>query len=264
MVALIYLLAYLNQILAQSSCQSGGNVLFRSDFSNGVDPHVWFPEYYSTNGEKQIYTTDSQTLFAADGNMVLRAFKDRNQWKSARVRSFRGWNNFRAEVRFRLDQAVNGAFPAIWMLPVDGIWPRDGEINIMEYSQAFPVSPVQQGVQTQNQNSGGGPKWRNCNPDVTNWVSVAVEQTDEAVSFFCNGQFSGAYVKPRDANINNWPFANKPFSLILNYAIQPYFMPPPPRGIESLSMFISSVVVTDCFSRSTGSSHAVMGSAPEN
>ncbi|KAI8902877.1 concanavalin A-like lectin/glucanase domain-containing protein [Globomyces pollinis-pini] len=236
--------------LAQSTtCNRGGDLLFMSDFSTKVDDYVWWPEYYSTNGERQVYVTNSVTLFAEQGNMILKAYKEKGIWRSARVRTGDGWNNFRAEVTFKLDRESDGAFPAIWMIPEGRniVWPRDGEIDLMEYSQSFPISPVQQGVQTQLQNSGAGPKWRNCNPNVTDWVTVAVEQTETAVSFFCNGEFNGAYKRPEKYNHNNWPFSANRFHMTINYAIQPNFMRPVPRHINSLSMMVSKVQVTSCF-----------------
>ncbi|KAI8902879.1 concanavalin A-like lectin/glucanase domain-containing protein [Globomyces pollinis-pini] len=247
----------------QTTCVRGGNNLYTSSFSRGVDSSFWSHEYYSPNGERQVYTNNADTFYTSGGNLVIRAFKDnRGTWNSARLLANRGWNNFRAEVVFKLDQAVDGAFPAIWMQPVGGWAPDDGEIDLMEYSQAFPVSPVQQAVQTRSQNNGWGPTFRRCNPDVTNWVNVAVEQTDRAVTFYCNGQLSGAYNRPENSNFDNWPFSSKQYALTLNYAIQPSFMGPVPDHVNSLSMTISSIKVTSCFSDANGSNNMVVGSAP--
>lgn len=42
------------------------------------------------------------------------------------------FQNGKLEVRAKID-AQTGLWPAIWTLGVDGVWPSNGEVDVMEY-----------------------------------------------------------------------------------------------------------------------------------
>lgn len=108
-----------------------------------IDPEKWehqvFPGVASGNNELQHYTDRPVNSFIRDGRLVIRAiredYKD-HDYTSARLHT-RGRFSFlygRVEGRIRIPSTV-GIWPAFWMMPeesVYGIWPRSGEIDIME------------------------------------------------------------------------------------------------------------------------------------
>lgn len=108
-----------------------------------IDPTKWehqvFPGVDSGNRELQHYTNRPENSFIRDGRLVIHAkredYKD-HAFTSARLHT-RGRFSFlygRVEARIRIPSTV-GIWPAFWMMPeqsVYGIWPRSGEIDIME------------------------------------------------------------------------------------------------------------------------------------
>jgi beta-glucanase (GH16 family) len=104
------------------------------------------------NGEDQCYVADAKNSFVRDGGLHIVALADRPSGavggpgddpavvtkghSSARLRTLGqgDWRYGRVEVRARLPFG-QGIWPAIWMLPTDGLyggWAQSGEIDIME------------------------------------------------------------------------------------------------------------------------------------
>jgi beta-glucanase (GH16 family) len=116
-----------------------------SDEFHCLDLNRWNIDYGNNNGwgngEKQYYTDRDENLFVHNNVLYIRgARKDfrGSQYTSARLNSrYKGDFKYgKIEVRFRNPRG-NGKWPAIWMMPTEekhGIWPRSGEIDIMEAS----------------------------------------------------------------------------------------------------------------------------------
>ncbi|KAJ2995211.1 hypothetical protein HDV02_000940 [Globomyces sp. JEL0801] len=205
------------------------------------------------NGEKQIYVPQGeagQYIRMENGKLLVMAIRDNsNRWKAARAVLKHGWGvNYRAEATFQLDQAVDGAFPAIWMLPPSGKWPLVGEIDIFEYQSEFLGTPTPQTLHFGERYGGNALSFKQCpiNPTASN--TLAVESTANYIRFFCNGQLNGQYNKPANPSQYNWPYGgSNSFAFILNYAIEPSFAQRKvPNNIRSLKMIIPSLVVREC------------------
>ena len=117
------------------------------------DPAKWtYEKGFKRNRELQWYQPEN--AFVENGVLVLEArkehkrnpnWKDRSEPKEFRwrryieytsasltTRGLHAWQYGRFEVRARI-AAQQGLWPAIWTLGVDGRWPANGEIDIMEY-----------------------------------------------------------------------------------------------------------------------------------
>ena len=90
------------------------------------------------NNELQYYTDHEENIFIKDNMLHIVAIEERfgnMNYTSARIRTIEkgDWMYGRFEIRAKLPEG-QGIWPAIWMLPTrdNPVWPRDGEIDIME------------------------------------------------------------------------------------------------------------------------------------
>jgi len=95
------------------------------------------------NNELQYYTSRPENASVANGILTITARRENPSYlgqfayTSARMvtKNKGDWTYGKMEVRAKLPIG-KGMWPAIWMLPTDttyGIWPKSGEIDIMEY-----------------------------------------------------------------------------------------------------------------------------------
>ena len=108
------------------------------------DPARWRDEaggHGWGNRELQFYTEGRrENARVENGVLIIEARREPWQdrmYTSARLNSRQGWTYGRIEARAKLPRG-RGTWPAIWMLPVQGVyakggWPDNGEIDIMEH-----------------------------------------------------------------------------------------------------------------------------------
>lgn len=198
--------------------------------SNEPDPEIW--DYKEGahgwgNNELQNYTKDRENSYVSGGTLKIVAKKnEKGKWTSARLFSqFKksmtyGYIEFRAKV-----PTDKGCWPALWMLPensVYGLWPRSGEIDIMESS---PNVWGNKAYGTAHCLSGHG-----GNPIVTvgteikkmdkKWHTYAINWTPEGITWYYDGKVLTNYRNPHndEDGWQAWPF-DKPFHLIMNLAM---------------------------------------------
>lgn len=137
-------------------------LVWSDEFSGDtIDPARWGHDidcWGGGNEERQCYTDDPANAFIQNGQLVIRAIRERvsgpalpitqrrnaldhrrrttRDYSSARLstRGLAAWTYGRIEVRARVPGG-QGSWPAIWMLPEDeayGGWAASGEIDIME------------------------------------------------------------------------------------------------------------------------------------
>jgi len=116
------------------------------------DPNRWtYERGFVRNEELQWYQPDNARC--EDGLLVIEARRQRKvnpnydsesrRWNRSRkyceytsssvtTRGLHSWQYGRFEMRGRIDTRA-GLWPAFWMLGVNGRWPANGEIDIMEY-----------------------------------------------------------------------------------------------------------------------------------
>jgi beta-glucanase (GH16 family) len=116
------------------------------------DTNYWVSETgFKRNNELQWY--QEQNSRCKNGVLVISGLKEKvpnpnfvagsKNWKlnrqfawytsgSINTKGLKSWKYGRFEVRARIDSA-KGSWPAIWTLGVEGQWPANGEIDIMEF-----------------------------------------------------------------------------------------------------------------------------------
>jgi beta-glucanase (GH16 family) len=137
-----------------SAAESGWKLVWADEFNkNGPpDPKNWtFETGFVRNEEAQWY--QAANARCEHGMLIIEARQERkpnpnyeagsNDWRRNRpfaeytsaclkTEGLHAWQYGRFEMRARIDTRA-GLWPAFWTLGVDGEWPSNGEIDIMEY-----------------------------------------------------------------------------------------------------------------------------------
>ncbi len=191
------------------------------DMADGC-PHVcgW------GNNELQYYTKDENNARVEDGHLIIEAHKSAvggKNYSSARVvtRGKNSWSGGKLEIRAKLPNG-KGTWPAIWMMPEEstyGIWPRSGEIDIMEHVGYSPDSIIGT-VHTEAFNHMIGTQVGNdvYIPDCEQeFHTYSITWSQERIEWFVDGKKYHTFLN-RNKSYKEWPF-DKPFYLIMNIAV---------------------------------------------
>lgn len=169
--------------------------------------------------------------YVEDGKLILKAEKIGNEYRAGGIESM-GKVDFtfgRVEVRARIPNHPDGAFPAIWLMPQKSAplyssWPNGGEIDIMEHIRQEDV--IYQTVHTHytydlNIKDPINSTSVTCNYE--DWNIYAVEWTEDKITFFVNDQETFSYENLKLANeeeMKQWPFTkDSSFYIILNMGL---------------------------------------------
>ncbi len=219
---------------------AGWRLVWNDEFATDgpPDPSKWAFDTHRNkdgwyNGELQYYSPDNARV--EGGKLVITARRERlttaadygNQnYTSARLytKGKARWTYGRWEVRAKLPCAL-GTWPAIWTLgdgiPDTGVWPRDGEIDIMEQKgfDAGEKTRVLGTVHTQAHHGGGGKGATVALPTAcTGFNTYQMEWDEDRIRIGVNGSFYFTYNNPKNGNLDEWPF-NQPQHLLLNLAV---------------------------------------------
>jgi len=179
------------------------------------------------NNELEYYTVkQAKNARVENGHLIIEAHQENlkyNNFTSARlVTKGKGdWTYGRVEVRSKNPRG-KGTWPAIWMLPTEniyGVWPRSGEIDIMEHV-GYEPDTIYGTVHTlaYNHNRGTQKGDKLYVPDSESEFHVySIDWTEEKIDFFIDDQ---QYFSFENENISSkeWPF-DQAFHLILNIAV---------------------------------------------
>ena len=116
------------------------------------NPKNWiFENGFKRNNEAQWY--QEENAYCKDGKLIIEGRKEKKDnptykpksknWKEKRInieytsasvisRGLQSWQYGRFEIKAKI-KTEEGLWPAIWFLGVDGEWPSNGEIDLMEY-----------------------------------------------------------------------------------------------------------------------------------
>lgn len=209
------------------------NLVWSDEFdgtSNEPNPENWnYKEggHGWGNNELQNYTKDRENSYVSDGTLKIVAKKNSNgKWTSARLvtqykKQFKfGYLEFRAKV-----PTEKGCWPALWMLPEKntyGVWPRSGEIDVMEASKniwgdnvygtlhclaGYAGNPI---ISVPKEIIGMNKKWH----------TYAINWTTEKITWYYDGEVLCEYQNSQNADDNwqAWPF-DQPFHILMNVAM---------------------------------------------
>jgi len=193
----------------------------RWDHDTGRNALGWY------NNELQYYSAPrAENAVAAGGKLRITArleeLRGATDWggqcyTSARLltRGRAAWTYGFFEVRAKLP-CGRGTWPAIWTLGSGGVWPDDGEIDIMEQVGSNPGRVF--GTVHTAQSGGPGTGGAVNVPDAcTAFHDYQLTWTAEQIAIGIDGVIYYRYVNPRAGKFT-WPF-DKPQFLLLNIAI---------------------------------------------
>lgn len=176
------------------------------------------------NNEQQYYTDAPENIKVENGLLVITGREDNmggEDYSSAKIKSqwkgdFR-YGRFEARMKFPTTQ---GVWPAFWMLPTEsiyGIWPRSGEMDIVEMIGKKPgqaVGTVHTGM-PYAYNSG----YYDLSPGqifADNFHVFAMEWEPDSITWFVDGI---QYHQLTPSDIGPWAPFQEDFYLILNLAL---------------------------------------------
>lgn len=177
----------------------------------------------TVNNELQTYVggfsgTDT-VAYISDGTLKIVAKKQGSEVISARINTKESWTYGYFEARIKLPTG-KGTWPAFWMMPQNFVsWPRDGEIDIMEYV-GYQPNVVHSTVHTEAYNhmigtqKGASKTIQNAE---TEFHVYAIEWTEDKIVGYVDGEAYFTFKNDGKNDINTWPF-DKPFYLKLNLA----------------------------------------------
>jgi len=180
------------------------------------------------NGERQYYAAARpENSRVVDGKLQITArleeLRGASDWGGQRYTSARlitrgkaAWTYGFFEIRARLP-CGRGTWPAIWMLGTGGIWPDDGEIDIMEQVGSDP-SRIFGTVHTKAGSGGASIGAATQVPDAcTSFHDYQLHWTATEIAVGVDGVVYFRYANPGTGR-DRWPF-DAPQYLLLNIAI---------------------------------------------
>ncbi len=206
----------------------GWTLTFHDEFDgSAVDTEKWevLTRKNSHNEEKQYYLPEQATV--VDGVLRITAtnepYEGKN-YRSARLESWFTQKYGRFEVRAKIP-TTKGIWPAIWLLPREGHWPHNGEIDIMEHggSRSHDVSCA---IHFSDENRQHKHVWavhqaNDENGKPIEWAKdfhiYAAEWSPKDVAFFVDG------VEYYRVGHDKIPELNTPMCVILNTAVGGWF-----------------------------------------
>lgn len=165
-------------------------LVWNDEFNADSEPNPtnWgYENGFKRNNELQWY--QQENAICKDGVLTISAIKEKvnnpaydaksKDWRinrafaeytstSINTKGIKSWKYGRFEIRAKIDSA-KGSWPAIWTLGIDGKWPANGEIDIMEFY-----------IKNQKQSILANAAWLGKNPKVI-WNSKVT-----ALTYFLN------------------------------------------------------------------------------
>ena len=168
-IILIFVFEFqLIMVAGQAIDSSEYKLVWSDEFNTDGPPNSnnWaFEKGFVRNHELQWYQKENACCFG--GYLIIEAKREQKKnpdylegsddWKKNRefaeytssslmTRGLHSWQFGRFEMRARIDTR-SGLWPAFWTLGLEGSWPHNGEIDIMEYYQATILANIAWGAE---------------------------------------------------------------------------------------------------------------------
>lgn len=215
------------------------------EIDGNPNPKNWtYEEGFKRNKELQWYHKKNATC--KDGKLIIKSQRENianpnfqkgsKNWKTNRshikyssvcviTKGLHSWKYGRFEIKARI-KTKEGLWPAIWFLGVDGRWPYNGEIDLMEYYDGKILANACWGTPKK-----GNPKWDSSHTPVKsfkdpNWDEKfhiwRMDWDEKSIKLYLDDQLLNTIdltktINPKGQKIRN-PFQQKHY-LLLNLAI---------------------------------------------
>lgn len=230
----------IKSVAANLYSNEGYKLVWADEFNNDGLPDTgsWsYEKGFVRNHEEQWY--QQENAFCKNGLLIMEGRKETkpnpgfeqgsNDWRKQRVgieytssslntRGKKQWQYGRFEMRGKIDIS-QGLWPAWWTLGVNGRWPSNGEIDIMEYYKGKLLANVATGTSQPNKaewysntfsiDSMGGKKWA---ADFHTW---RMDWDEDAISLYVDNVLLNK--TPLDKLVNKDGSGINPFK-------QPHYM----------------------------------------
>ncbi len=217
----------------------------RWDYDTDRNPFGWYNnelQYYSrARAENAVVSGGTLRITARLESLSSAADWGRQRYTSARLitRGKAAWTYGYFEVRAKLP-CGRGTWPAIWTLGTGGVWPDDGEIDILEQVGSNP-SRVFGTVHTLQSGGPGTGAAIQVADACTAFHNYQLHWTADSLTIGMDGVPYYTYANPR-AGKTTWPF-DAPQYLLLNVAIGGVLGGPVDDSIFPVTMEIDHVKV---------------------
>lgn len=221
------LLLLIASAVVASAAPAGWKLAWSDEFNRPgvIDSTKWSPCERGTSDWNDTMTRDPRCYGVKGGTLQLRGIvndgTDKTPFLTGGLTS-KGkfaFKHGKIEIRARYKSA-KGAWPALWLLGVEGGWPKNGEIDLMEHLN-FDKS-VYQTVHSQYTKGPGGsdnpPKGGTAPVKVDDFNTYGAEWNADKVTFTVNGKPSFTYPRVPEKGPEQWPF-DQPFYIILSMQI---------------------------------------------
>lgn len=198
-----------------------------SDEFNGtsIDTSNWgYETGYKRNNEKQYYTNRSENARIEDGKLVIEARRENYNgyaYTSASLLTSgkKTWQYGRFELRGKIP-TPSGSWPAWWTLGVSNPWPKNGEVDIMEFYRGMILANVAY------QNPQGSIVWDSFTKNIStfspNWSDEfhtwVMEWDSSSIKLYVDDQLLNTFNVSSADNGSYNPF-RQPHYMIVNLAI---------------------------------------------
>lgn len=185
------------------------------------------------NNEKQYYTNSTNNVSVNGGNLVLTARYEANyngsgsNYTSGKIYTMgkKSWKYGRFEARVKVPSA-SAIWPAFWMLPDNGNWPKTGEIDILETQNKNPLNANQTlhffCTPCGNAQNIGVAYNKNINWSLDYHI-YAVDWSPQKIVFSVDGVNTVTYtpssLAAKGGLTSDWPFDAQNFYIIFNLAV---------------------------------------------
>jgi beta-glucanase (GH16 family) len=204
----------------------GWNLVWSDEFNGtAIDTTNWGYEIgYKRNNEQQYYTNRPENARIENGNLVIEARRESYSgyaYTSASLltQGKRQFQYGRFEMR-AIIPTPTGSWPAWWTLGIANPWPKNGEIDIMEFYRGMILANIAY------QNSGGSIVWDSFTKNISDygagWSSNyhiwVMEWDTNTINLYVDGALLNTF-SVNSATVGSYNPFRQPHYMIVNLAI---------------------------------------------